>query len=356
MGVQALQLRSMSSAEANARERLGVGLCLTLTQPHPATLSLRLSPAPFSTAPANGVDCACGRLWLDDAQALLSQLSSCPAIIAEPLTELPDTDWYWPLYNQYLAPELQQVLNPVRPVAAKPGPGLDCLIELKTAQGHRHLSQARIASEVLLKLLDQGQWHPLPQAPIADWPLRLPLVLGRCPLSTAQLASLRHGDVVLAEQPLFSPEGLGSLQVGACRLHLRLIPGATTRFTLIEQEDLPMNASPDTFSVDDSELSTLLTSPPEPFNQDQDQDQASADDDSAHRFDDLPLNLTLRAGHLTLSLGQLRQLGVGSVLSFVGCTPGHAQLCQGERVLANGELVNIDGRLGLQITALEALR
>lgn len=71
------------------------------------------------------------------------------------------------------------------------------------------------------------------------------------------------------------------------------------------------------------------------------------------RFDDLPLALTLRAGSLNLSLGQLRNLGVGSVLTFSGCVPGQATLCQGERPLAHGELVEIDGRLGLQITRLE---
>lgn len=341
MAGQALRLRPMDSAEAMVRERLGAGKRLALSQPEPATLHLRLAPAPFSQAPACALDCACGRLWLDDAQALLSQLSSCPAILADPLTTTADNDWYWPLFNHYLAPELQTLLSPLRAVAAPPESGLDCLLELHAADGSRRINKARIAPEVLLRLLDQGPWLSVPASDNRDWPLRLPLLLGRCPLNAAQLASLRPGDVVLADQPLFNPEGLGSVQVGRCRLHVRLLPGTSLRFTLIELEDLPMNASLDHFALHDSELA------PGPI---------PADDEHATRFDDLPLNLTLRAGHLTLSLGQLRQLSVGSVLNFSGCTPGQALLCQGERTLAQGELVDIDGRLGLQITALETPR
>lgn len=343
MAVNALRLRSMPATEALARERLGAGRSLSLSRPQPATLHLRLAPAPFSQPPANALDCACGRLWLDDAQALLSQLSSCPALVAEPQAN----DWYWPLYNHCLAPELQSLLSPVQLVPAPADAGLDCLLELHAANGSRHISQARIAPQVLLRLLDQGPWQPVPRTGNSDWPLRLPLLLGRCPLNTAQIASLRPGDVVLAEQPLFNPEGLGRFQVGHCCLHLRLLPGASLRFTLIELEDLPMNASLDHFALSDHETPSTLDAFAEPL---------PTDDEAPARFDDLPLNLTLRAGHLTLSLGQLRQLTVGSVLDFAGCAPGQALLCQGERPLARGELVDIDGRLGLQITALEAPR
>lgn len=80
-----------------------------------------------------------------------------------------------------------------------------------------------------------------------------------------------------------------------------------------------------------------------------DEPAAPADPDV---LDDLPLALTLRCGQLTLTLGQLRELGSGSVLEINGVAPGQATLCYGERVVAEGELVDVDGRLGLQITRL----
>ena len=348
MAVQALRLRTLPTAEAKVRERLGAGLCLQLAPPQAVTLSLHLAPTAFTQVPATALETACGLLWLDDAQALLSQLSECPAILAEPLTENEDNNWYWPLYNRYLAPELQALLSPLRLVSAQPGPGFDCLLELRDNQAQYSVSRLRLAADTLLHLLEQGPWQPLTNR--LDWPLRLALVLGHCPLSVEQLGSLRPGDVLLVDQALFSAAGQGYLDVGACRLHLQQATADALRFTLTELEDLPMNASLDHFALTDSEHLAQK----EPLYPPSSVNDLPADSPHPERFDNLPLALTLRAGTLSLSLGQLRHLTVGSVLSFSGCIPGQAMLCQGERILAQGELVNIDGLLGLQITRLEA--
>lgn len=71
-------------------------------------------------------------------------------------------------------------------------------------------------------------------------------------------------------------------------------------------------------------------------------------------LDTLALDLTLRCGELRLTLAELRKLGAGTVLEVTGVAPGFATLCHGERVVAEGELVDVDGRLGLQITRLAA--
>jgi type III secretion protein Q len=66
-------------------------------------------------------------------------------------------------------------------------------------------------------------------------------------------------------------------------------------------------------------------------------------------LEQLPLEFTLRCGSLTLALSDLRRLCAGTVLEVAGVSPGYATLCHGERIVAEGELVDIDGRLGLQI-------
>lgn len=66
-------------------------------------------------------------------------------------------------------------------------------------------------------------------------------------------------------------------------------------------------------------------------------------------LDQLPMALTLRCGSLNLTLGDLRRIAAGSVLEVSGVTPGYATLCHGDRVVAEGELVDVEGRLGLQI-------
>ncbi|EPM53959.1 type III secretion protein HrcQb [Pseudomonas syringae pv. actinidiae ICMP 19071] len=71
-------------------------------------------------------------------------------------------------------------------------------------------------------------------------------------------------------------------------------------------------------------------------------------------LDSLALDLTLRCGELRLTLAELRRLDAGTILEVGGVAPGYATLCHGERVVAEGELVDVDGRLGLQITRLAA--
>ena len=73
---------------------------------------------------------------------------------------------------------------------------------------------------------------------------------------------------------------------------------------------------------------------------------------SLDSLDQLPLALTLRCGSLELTLGDLRRVAAGTVLPVNGVTPGFATLCHGDRIVAEGELVSVEGRLGLQITRM----
>jgi type III secretion protein Q len=83
---------------------------------------------------------------------------------------------------------------------------------------------------------------------------------------------------------------------------------------------------------------------------------AGAEQPTIDPLEQLPLELTLRCGALTLTLGELQRIGAGSVIEIAGIAPGHATLCHGERVVAEGELVDVDGRLGLQITGMATQR
>jgi len=85
----------------------------------------------------------------------------------------------------------------------------------------------------------------------------------------------------------------------------------------------------------------------EPYEPQSAETQASLDS-----LDKLPLAVTLRCGSLELTLGDLRRIAAGTVLPVNGVTPGFATLCHGERVVAEGELVSVEGRLGLQITRM----
>ena len=57
-------------------------------------------------------------------------------------------------------------------------------------------------------------------------------------------------------------------------------------------------------------------------------------------------------GALRVSLGELRRLAPGMVLSLEGYDPGMAGLYYGDRAIGHGQLVEVEGRLGLQLSRL----
>lgn len=352
MAVHPWRPRAMAGEEALARERLGAGVRMAFAQSPGTELYVRLSPVPFAHAPRTAVASECGTLWLNNIKLLLDCFSICPAIIANSAASEDATDWYWSLYNAYVDPKLQAAFGPLRVVRAAPSQGLDCVLEVKQQEGRGCVSRVSLQASTLLCLLERGDWQPL-AAPCSDtWVIAIPLVVGGCRLTPAQVLSLRVGDVLLAEWQNFAADGDGSLVVGRCRLQMQQEPTQEKhlRFKLTGCEELPMTTDPyepslsDGYSSDDTEFDVDFSVPGE---------------DAPAVFqgvDDLPLVLTLRAGMLNSSVGELKRLSIGSVLSFTGCALGQAQLYQGERRLAYGELVEIDGLLGLQITRLEASR
>ena len=67
-------------------------------------------------------------------------------------------------------------------------------------------------------------------------------------------------------------------------------------------------------------------------------------------FDELSMALNVRCGTLNLTLGELRNLAPGAVLGIAGYAPGMAGLYYGDRPIGQGQLVEVDGRLGLQLS------
>ncbi|MCV4264847.1 type III secretion system cytoplasmic ring protein SctQ [Pseudomonas capsici] len=354
MNAQALALRPVSTTEASIRQRIGTGLSLPFQlNRQKGQLALRLAPMPGQSVDEGHLECASGPLRLTNTEALLGLLSSCPALL-QPSDSSEDHQWYWQLYNHYLSPELQHLFGTLQPLDQTNEQGLDCLLEARI-NGLRVCSRLSAPPATLLDLLDRGQWQQKPVGKTWPWPVNIPLLLGHLALTYKQLKGLRPGDVLLPDHPLFTPDGHGILQLGSCRLNLVQESANALCFTLTELEQDTMNATIDHFAASDSDNPILLDDIHLQEHEEFAETTADGSDD-LERFNDLALALTLRAGNLSLSLGQLRSLSVGSVLTFNGCAPGNAMLFHGERALAHGELVDVEGRLGLQITRMEALR
>jgi type III secretion system YscQ/HrcQ family protein len=193
----------------------------------------------------------------------------------------------------------------------------------------------RGSSEALAQALSQPPWRrlratmsPLPP----DWALRLPVPFGHAELSMRACRELAAGDVVLVTRPCFDPDGQGRLRIGTgvakCTLHagnqavLELTEWHATTTSPTMNDALPASTVP------------------------------LSDGDDA--LDDLPITLTFELGALELPLSELKLLAPGSVLPIAGPLPPEVAVCAGGRRIGTGELVEVEGRLGVEIRRIGA--
>ncbi|MFF7707086.1 type III secretion system cytoplasmic ring protein SctQ [Pseudomonas sp. NPDC007930] len=179
------------------------------------------------------------------------------------------------------------------------------------------LSLSQAAAVQLAALLDP---HPAAPAPFASLPLPALVSAGEAPLALAELRSLREGDVVMldgnGELSLHCAGRQARLRREQDRLHL-LHP--LTPRTLPTMSDTPAAATPD---------ATL---------------------------DSLELTLTCQVGRLDLTLGQLRELGEGSLLALEARSDDAVELMVNGRRVGHGQLVRIGDGLGVRVLSFASL-
>jgi type III secretion protein Q len=66
-----------------------------------------------------------------------------------------------------------------------------------------------------------------------------------------------------------------------------------------------------------------------------------------------PVQLTLQVGSVSMALGQLLEVGVGTILTDeVTSFFPKVKMLAGDRVIAEGDLVQVEGKVGLRISKL----
>ena len=331
MIVPLLTFPSIKSDLVAARNRLGRGLYLPFHVAGQAG-ELRLEPgrAPVGSE-AVCFDTQCGVLALAKAGPLLSLMGECPVTLAGADNE-PDS-WFWALFQYYLSPEVRSLLGYVRLLHTERPRGFGCRLTVTLgaswAEGYAWLSP-----ESFLALHEASSWRataaPLP----LSFQLAIAVTLGRLRLPIVQASSLRTGDVLVLEQTFFQALGSGYVQVGRERLHGGIDDdNGRLRFILTSIEDMSV----------DEDLAV-------PHYSGHENDEPVMDVFGPEPFDELSMTLNVRCGTLNLTLGELRNLVPGSVLGIAGFAPGTAGLYYGDRPIGQGQLVEVDGRLGLQLS------
>lgn len=334
-----VRLRSVDAGLARLRALIGTGLCAELRV---GTLALRLEVT--------------GAQWAGSAQArqaLWMQTPCGPVALAPPreivrtLTaiDLPDDLEADPLHALRLALaarampqgwfELFDASAVLAAAQEEPGP-VELMVTLVQPDSRFGVAAAlRGTCEVLLHALSRPAWQrqcaqasPLPP----DWTLKVPVQLGRAELPMRTCRALATGDVVLVQHPCFDLEGRGELRIG------RRVANCTLHFgnqTLLELTEWHATTTGST-------MKEPQATPPSPF----------ADDDDS--LDDLPVTLSFELGTLEMPLSELNALTPGCVLAIRGAVPPEVAVCAGGRRIGAGELVELDGRLGVEIRRIGA--
>lgn len=172
---------------------------------------------------------------------------------------------------------------------------------------------------------------------LSSVPALLRIEAGQGQLRADEAAQLAAGDVVLLDR--FGPRPVvgGSVQLrlgrGAFPAHLDG-GGVTVTGPFQLQSTLAGGAGPPS-----GRSSTMG------------KDNADKNDDGADRvLRELPVQLTCEIGRITLSGRELLELRPGAVLPVGRPLSGPVDLCAGDRVLARGELVDVEGEIGVRVT------
>lgn len=346
-----LTLPILRAQHARIRSTLATGLALPFIRDGLAgRLHLQLAnecelAEESSTAQASSWRSDIGDISLTDPFPVLSLLSDCPLL---PLSEDDDAtqEWYWTLYNQSLNPVLRALVGEIYP--------LDRSQKEQDSREQNHnaawlsmswngmsvRSRMQAADAVWLALFSRADWHRQRRALPARMAIAIPLTLADAVLPLSALCRLRTGDLILPNRPWFTPSGEGTLSVGTLRLRgtLQLTELAPYTFTVTDMETVSMPPSAtDTMLADPhSEISVLELAP--------------TSDNVTENLPPLPVTLHLRCGSLRMTLTELQHLASGSVLTLRDVVPGQAWLYYGDIALASGDLVDVEGRQGLQIT------
>jgi type III secretion protein Q len=314
-----------------ARRRLGRGLRLPF-QVAGQDGELLLEPG---RAPDGGqavcFETECGVLALAEAGPLLSLLGECPVTLAQSGND-PES-WFWALYQHHMSPQVRALLGYVRLLETDRPKGFGCRVNV-TLGSSQIEGYMWLAPESFLALCEAGPWRATAAALPASFHLAIAVTLGRVPLQIAQARNLRTGDVLLLGPSFFSVRGNGYVQLGGQRLH-----------GCIDDDTGPLCLT--LTSIEDTSVDEDFAVPHHSGPED---DKPVEDVFGPEPFDELSMALNVRCGTLSLTLGELRNLSPGTVLGIAGYVPGMAGLFYGDRPIGEGQLVEVDGRLGLQLS------
>jgi len=161
----------------------------------------------------------------------------------------------------------------------------------------------------------------------SDLPAPLRLCVGETVLSMARLSGINAGDIILITQPYLDAQG-----------------ALTLIYAVRGQRSLKIAARLE------SDLITITA--PATFRNDTDMSDHDSESDERVSLDQLPVKLSFDVGTKTLTLAELQSLTPGATFTIDRPAQEYLTIRANGAVIGSGQLVEIDGRLGVAVTSL----
>lgn len=337
--MKSLKLRFITYKEQRLRQRIGSGLVWYFNR-HDALGTIYLSLYQGEMVKTLSYwQCESGGFALTEAETLLASLTDAPTFTAADAHE--NGDWFWSWWNTHLPFEITMLFGFIKPDTITNQEedlytveSLTLRLEVRINQQH-FCSAVKMSENVLEKLLNKNEWHCTNRMLPESFPMSFPIQIGKTALSIEAISGLRKNDLVLLQRNDFTPEGKGIITCGKL---------------ILKGEFCKQAGEMEYFYVKNVETTTVNLHPEEPEETTYAFEKSDAQTSTNPAFAPIPLSLSVRCGVLKMTLGELQQLDTGSLILVDNVIPGEALLCHGDYSIAKGELVDVEGKLGFQVT------
>jgi type III secretion protein Q len=236
-------------------------------------------------------------------------------------------------------------------------------------RSERHMVSMRMRAAVttFVALLQQTAWSPIRQSlsSYTSLPIPIDVQLGSHALSVGRLRTLATGDILLPDVASFNVAGEGCISAGRLRIRVRYsAPGTLTVLDVSRSTAVSEGHEKDgsVESTDSRRARANLTKGMEMEERHDENEAQWKEEDNGHDAPDaarengaddvdaisVPLHFLL--GQARINLGDLRTLTAGSIVIFDGGSPQSVAIVSSGRTLGRGEVVDVDGRLGVRIS------
>lgn len=238
----------------------------------------------------------------------------------------------------------------------------------------RHLvsTYLRADASTFASFLARTGWSQVrqPLSAYASLPVQIDVQIASHVLSAERLHALAAGDILLPESTSFNAAGEGWLPFGKLNIHARYsAPGTLTILDVVRHPHVEGESDSDKDSTRSRHGRTNM-SKGKKMEEHRDEsehheEQAQTGDgmtaeapveagekatDDSSELDAVGVTMHFVLGKAKMTLGEIRTLTAGSIVLFAGGSPASVAIVSSGRTLGRGEVVDVDGRLGVRIT------